>query len=180
MHFINILRPRQNGRHFADDILKCILLNENVWILNQILLKFVPQGPINNIPALIQIMAWYRPGDKPLSGPIRVRLPTHICITWPQWVKCHWPSCGAASDEHFFNIMAFPFHCVKILPYHCRGHLVIETCITRKQHTSFITCMHNFVTHAKYDWSWYFIISLVYGVPSTLCHYQSTSSLQYE
>ena len=27
---INSLRPRQNGRHFADDIFKCIFLNEIV------------------------------------------------------------------------------------------------------------------------------------------------------
>ena len=84
---INSLRPRQNGRHFADDIFKCILLNENVWIPIKISPKFVPQGPINNIPALVQIMAWRRPGDKPLSGPMMVRLPTHICGTRPQWVK---------------------------------------------------------------------------------------------
>ena len=30
--WVNILRPRQYRRHFADDILKCIFLNENVWI----------------------------------------------------------------------------------------------------------------------------------------------------
>ena len=80
------LRPRQNGRHFADDIFKWIFLNENVWILLKISLKFVPQGPINNIQALVQIMAWRRPGDKPLSGPMMVKLPTHICVTRPQWV----------------------------------------------------------------------------------------------
>ena len=51
------LRPRQNGRHFADDIFKCIFLNENVWISIGISLKFVPKDPINNIPALVQIMA---------------------------------------------------------------------------------------------------------------------------
>ena len=50
--FLNTLRPRQNGRHFADDILKCIFLNENVWIPIVISLKFVPKGPIDNIPAL--------------------------------------------------------------------------------------------------------------------------------
>ena len=50
---INTLRPRQNGRHFADDILKCIFLNENVWIPIEISLKFVPKGPIDNIPALV-------------------------------------------------------------------------------------------------------------------------------
>ena len=32
-------------------------------------------------------MAWRRPGDKPLSEPIMVSLPTHICLTQPQWVK---------------------------------------------------------------------------------------------
>ena len=50
---INTLRPRQNGRHFADDIFKGIFLIENVWIPIKISLKFVPKGPINNIPALV-------------------------------------------------------------------------------------------------------------------------------
>ena len=84
---VNTLGPRQNGSHFADDICKGIFLNENVWIPIKISLKFVSQGPINNIPALVQIMAWRRPGDKPLSGPMMVRLPTHICVTRPQWVN---------------------------------------------------------------------------------------------
>ena len=34
-----------------------------------------------------RLMAWRRPGDKPLSEPLTVRLPTHICTTRPQWVK---------------------------------------------------------------------------------------------
>ena len=85
--YFNTLRPRQNGRHFADNIFKCIFGNENVWISIRISLKFVPVGPINNIPALVQIMAWRLPGDKPLSEPMLVCLPRHICITQPQWVK---------------------------------------------------------------------------------------------
>ena len=76
---INILRPRQNGRQFPDDIFKCIFLNENVWISIKISLKFVPKGPINNIPALVQIMPWHRPGDRTLSEPMMVKLLTHIC-----------------------------------------------------------------------------------------------------
>ena len=56
----------------------------------KISLKFVPKGPIDNIPAWVQIMAWHRPGDKPLSEPMMVRLPTHICVTRPQWVKLWW------------------------------------------------------------------------------------------
>ena len=55
---LNTLRPRQNGWHFTDDILKCIFFNENVWSSIKISMKFVPWGPINNIPALVQIMAW--------------------------------------------------------------------------------------------------------------------------
>ena len=91
MQTINSLKPRQNGRHFADDIFKLIFLNENVSISIKISLKFIPRGPIHNIPALVQIMAWRRLGDKPLSEPMMVRLPTHICVTRPQWVK---PSAG--------------------------------------------------------------------------------------
>ena len=53
-------------------------LNENVWISIKISLKFVSKGPNNNIPALFQIMAWSWPGNKPLSEPMMVRLPTHI------------------------------------------------------------------------------------------------------
>ena len=84
---LNTLRPRQNGRHFPGDIFKWIFFNENVWISINISLKFVPRGPINNIPTLVQVMAWRRSGDKPLSEPMIVRLPTHICVTRPQWVK---------------------------------------------------------------------------------------------
>ena len=84
---LNTLRPRENGRHFADDIFKCIFVNENWLIPIKISLKFVPKGPINNNPALVQIMAWRRPGDKPLSEPMMVRSATHICVTRPQWVK---------------------------------------------------------------------------------------------
>ena len=83
----NTLRPRQNGRYFPDDIFKCIFFNENVWIPIQISLTFVPKGPINNIPALVRIMAWRRPGNNPLFGPMVARLPTHICVTRPQWVN---------------------------------------------------------------------------------------------
>ena len=84
---VNTLRPRQNGCHFPDDIFKWIFLNENVWISINISLKFVPRGPINNIPTLVQVMAWRRLGDKPLSEPMMVRLRTHICVTRPQWVN---------------------------------------------------------------------------------------------
>ena len=86
-YLLNTLRPRRNEQHFADDIFKRIFFNENVWISIKISLKFVPKGPINNIPSLVQIMAWRRWGDKPLSEPMMVSLPTHIFVTRPQWVN---------------------------------------------------------------------------------------------
>ena len=86
-HIVNTLRPRQNGRHFADDTFKRIFLNANVIISFKVSLKFVPKGRINIIPALVRIMAWRRPGDKPLSEPMMVSLQTHICVTRPKWVK---------------------------------------------------------------------------------------------
>ena len=85
--YFNTLRPRQYGRHFADDIFRSIFQNENVWSSLKISLKYIPRVQINNIPALVQIIAWRRPGDKPLSEPMMVRLPTHICVTRPQWVN---------------------------------------------------------------------------------------------
>ena len=54
---VNTLRLRQNGRHFPDDIFKCIFLNENVYILIKISLKFVPKGPIKNNPPSERMMA---------------------------------------------------------------------------------------------------------------------------
>ena len=58
----------------ADDIFKCILLNEKFCILFRISLKFVAKGPIDNNPALGKIMAWHRIGDKPLSEPMLTRI----------------------------------------------------------------------------------------------------------
>ena len=81
----NTLGPRRNEQHFADDIFKRIFFNENVWISIKISLKFVSNGPINNIPVLVQMMVWRRSGDKPLSEPMMVGLLTHICVTRPQW-----------------------------------------------------------------------------------------------
>ena len=84
--WVNTLRLRQNGHHFADNNFKCIFLNENICVLINVSLQFVPKGPINNIPALIQTKACRWPGDKPLSEPMMVSLLTHIWITQPEWV----------------------------------------------------------------------------------------------
>ena len=45
--------PKQNGRHFADNSFRCILLVGNHLILIQISLRFVPKGTIDNKSALV-------------------------------------------------------------------------------------------------------------------------------
>ena len=44
---------KQNGRHFADDVFKCIFMIEKWCILIQISLNFVPKGLTDNKRALI-------------------------------------------------------------------------------------------------------------------------------
>ena len=50
---INSSPPGQNGRHFADEVFRCIFVNEKLYILTKISLKFVSKGPIDDNPALI-------------------------------------------------------------------------------------------------------------------------------
>ena len=74
------------GQDIMADIFQCIFLNEYVCNSIKISLEFVPKGPINNIPALVQKMAWRRPGDKLLYEPMMVTLPTHYMVT----LLTHW------------------------------------------------------------------------------------------
>ena len=53
------------GRDEMDDILQTTFSSAFSW-------TFVPMGPIDNIPALVQIMVWRRQGAKPLSEPMKV------------------------------------------------------------------------------------------------------------
>ena len=61
------LRLRQDGRHFPENIFKCIFFQLT--------------------PAVVLIMAWRHTGNKPLSDPMMVSLSMHICVTRPQGVK---------------------------------------------------------------------------------------------
>ena len=76
-----------SGRDKIITIVKWIFLTEIVFIFLRISFKFIPKIRINNIPVLVLIMAWRRPGVKPLSEPMVVSLLTHICVTRPQWVN---------------------------------------------------------------------------------------------
>ena len=78
------------GRYKMEAISQTTFSNTFSWMKMyefQLKFQFIPKGTINNISAVVQIMAWRRPGDKTLSEPMMVRLPTHICVTQPQWVN---------------------------------------------------------------------------------------------
>ena len=70
--------PGQKGHHFEDYIVKCIFANENVCILIQISLKFVPKATIDNNLALVHIMAQLK-----LCWSSSLM---HICDTRGTWV----------------------------------------------------------------------------------------------
>ena len=98
-------------------------INETIWISIKISLKFVHKGPINNIPALVQIMAWRRPGDKPLYEPMMVSLLTHICATRPQWVNTVassdiWPQVVWYADAWLWNHNYPKYRQTDSLSYH--------------------------------------------------------------
>ena len=69
-----LIPPGQDGRHFADDVFKCIFVNENLCILIWISLKFVPKSLNDNIPTVVWVMAWCQTGDKPLPEPMLTEL----------------------------------------------------------------------------------------------------------
>ena len=125
--WFNTLRPRQNGRHFADDTFKPIFLNENIRISIKISLKFVPKVPINNIPTFVQIMSSHRPGDKPLSEPVMVCLLMHICVAQSQdgYVITCLLKCGVKST-YFLKYVCY----IKIL--FC-GHTILVPFTTRER-----------------------------------------------
>ena len=109
-------------------------LNENVRISIKISLKFVPKGPINNIPALAQIMAWRRSGDKPLSKPMMVSLLTHIyaSLGLNELIDCHIYS----SAVSFFEVSCLPD--VHTLLWYCKNMYQMETIIDALLGNTFI------------------------------------------
>ena len=65
-----------------DDIFTCIFLNDTI----KISLKFLPKCPGNNVAALVQIMAWRRPGRRPLL--------CNDVSHWLGWWDWGWEWCG--------------------------------------------------------------------------------------
>ena len=111
--------PRAKGEivlvltHFFHMSFSKDFLGRKYVISIEISLEFVPIGPLNNFQALVQIMAWRRLGDKPLSEPMMVSLLTHICITRPQWVTA--------------NTNTAPTHVILRIAYH--NSKIFECCV---------------------------------------------------
>ena len=122
--------PRLNDRHIPDGIFKCIFLNENVYISIKISVKFVPMGPINNIPALVQIMAWRRQakshylnqlwfdywrtyaslGLNELITAVDLSLCVHVCLYVSNIQENAWTK----FREHFRIYSGLPNRCVRM------------------------------------------------------------------
>ena len=74
--------PEQNGRHFADDIFKCIFMNEKFCISID---KKVSIGSGNGLaPNRRQAITW--------TNADPVHRSTHICDTRGRWVNSSWAS----------------------------------------------------------------------------------------
>ena len=87
---LNTLRPSQDGRHFPDDIFKCIFFQWKYINFDYDFTEISSQDPNNNIPSLFQIMACRLTGAKPLSETMMISWLTHICVTRPQLViQCY-------------------------------------------------------------------------------------------
>ena len=111
----------KNGRHFQ-------MTFSNVFSWIKISLEFVLRGPINNTPALVQKIAWRRPGDKTLFEQMIGGLLTHICVIRPQWFKlnpvmiqCGTAICCVIVCVHWCAFarrdMAQLTHCGLVTPY---------------------------------------------------------------
>ena len=96
-------------------ILICILIAVLLAKAFKAAVQFCPQGTVNNIPALVQIMAWRRPCDKLLSEPTIFSVLTHIRVSRLQCslvytlmffrlMKCH----------NFIAVTSYERHCVSI------------------------------------------------------------------
>ena len=100
--------------------------NENVWISIEILLKFVHNGSNNNITALFRVVA---SRGKRLSEPMINKLPTHICVTRPQWFKVH---CMSERCRYGYNSPIWCSFLVSYLIYFNNQifHWIKATCST--------------------------------------------------
>ena len=121
---INILRPIQNCRHFADAIFKFIFLKENVWISLKISLKFVPKGRINNIPALVQIMGYASKSHLLLANNVLLLSYFSLIVCLSTVIMC--------SDVWWWCDTLWLYGCIWMLAYEQQNCLKVLNNLKRK------------------------------------------------
>ena len=106
-------------------------LNENVWISPKFWLKFALKVRINKIPALVRIMAWHRPGGKPLSEPMMVNLLTHVyvlsCMNLVGWSTL-WSRCFTWLIFYMLSLDFF-YTCIILIPSFISMYIMTLHCI---------------------------------------------------
>ena len=117
---LNTLRPRQLGT-----ISQTTFSNAFSWMkMFELRLRFHWSLILMiQLTALIQIMAWRRSGDKPLSEPMMVRLLTHICIARPQWVKYFYNS-NTFMLSIFYNRFTWIQYYILSLRFRFNRHII--------------------------------------------------------
>ena len=108
-------------------------------------MKCVRKVRINNIPSLVQIMAWRRPGNKPLSEPMMVSLLTHICVIRPQWVNYNTSPVKPSWSSPYFQTPPWGspgLLWVHICPGFIYAYMVAAICTRYGYHTCRIEYIH--------------------------------------
>ena len=85
MQNLNILRPRQNGHQFAEDIYTLIPFHQNYLYFN--FTEKCSKSLVVNKPGLVQIMAWRWTGTSHYLDKWWPSLLTRICVTRLRWVN---------------------------------------------------------------------------------------------
>ena len=67
---VNTLRLLENGEHVVNNIFKCIFFNVDYDNSMEILLQFVPRGPINNMSALVKVIVRCQIGVEQFPEPM--------------------------------------------------------------------------------------------------------------
>ena len=104
---------------------------ENIQISIKISLEFLLKGGINNIPALVWIMAWRQPGNKPLSEPLMANLLTHICVTLGIFLP--WPS-SSQNGSVYLSVCSFSLSvCLSVTPHYFQYYHWQKWCASKRQ-----------------------------------------------
>ena len=108
-HWVNTLRPRQNGRHCPDDRFKWILMHKDVCISIKMSLKFVRGVQLTIFQHWRRPMAWRQPGNQDLKSgthytyqlvfPKLWLCPANHSPGYCSNLPCDWPSTAWARDR---------------------------------------------------------------------------------